>query len=80
MQDLILMKKLLKLIKIQAIYMIMMSIFSWKYPTMRHYCGGYKLLYLDVDDINIEDWWYFARTSKFFVKRTKTLENIFKYK
>lgn len=47
---------------------------------MRHYCGGYKLLYLDVDDINIEDWWYFARTSKFFVKRTKTLENIFKYK
>ena len=54
--------------------------FSWKYPTMRHYCGGYKLLYLDVNDINIEDWWYFARTSKFFVKKTKILENIFKYK
>lgn len=54
--------------------------FSWKYPTIRHHSGFRKPNYLDVNDINIKDWWYFARLSKYFVKRTKKIEEIFKYK
>lgn len=39
-------------------------LFSWKYPTMRHYIGRKKLTYLDSNNIFLEDWWYFARLSK----------------
>ena len=53
-------------------------LFSWRYPTMRHY-NGYKPFYLGINNIFIEDWWYFARLSKYFVKKTNNLNKIFNY-
>jgi len=61
------------------LYNIDYFFFSWKYPTIRHHTGYSKPIYLDVNDINLEDWWYFARQSKYFKKRTNRLEEIFKY-
>ena len=53
--------------------------FSWKYPTIRHYIGHNKPM--DKKKvINIEDWWYFARQSKYFQKKTFNLTEIFNYK
>ena len=53
-------------------------LFSWRYPTMRHY-NGYKPSYLDINNKFVEDWWYFARLSKYFVKKTTDLNQIFNY-
>lgn len=53
-------------------------IFSWRYPTMRHY-NGYKPSYLNINNKFVEDWWYFARLSKYFVKKTNDLNEIFNY-
>ena len=54
-------------------------IFSWRYPVMRHY-NGYKPSYLGINNNKfIEDWWYFARLSKYFVNKTNDLNNIFNY-
>lgn len=53
-------------------------LFSWKYPTMRHY-NGYKPTYLRINNKFLEDWWYFARLSKFFLKKTDNLNSIFNY-
>ena len=53
-------------------------LFSWKYPTMRHYLGKYKKpTYLDINNKIIEDWWYFARLSKYFIQKSKNLNKIF---
>jgi lipopolysaccharide biosynthesis glycosyltransferase len=54
-------------------------LFSWKYPTMRHYYGYYKPSFLDINNKILEDWWYFARLSKYFVKKTNNLNEIFNY-
>ena len=53
-------------------------LFSWRYPTMRHYIG-YKQTYLRNNNKFLEDWWYFARLSKYFVKKTDNLNKIFNY-
>ena len=55
-------------------------LFSWKYPTMRHYLGRkYKPSNLDVNDKILEDWWYFARLSKYFTQKIKKINKIFNY-
>ena len=54
-------------------------LFSWKYPTIRHYYGGYKPSFLDINNKNLDDWWYYARLSKYFVKKTNNLNKIFNY-
>jgi len=54
-------------------------LFSWKYPTMRHYIGHKKPNHLDSNNIILEDWWYFARLSKYFYKKTKNIKKIFNY-
>lgn len=54
-------------------------LFSWKYPTMRHYIGRKKPSYSDLNNINLEDWWYFARLSKYFLHKTKNINKIFNY-
>jgi len=42
-----------------------------KYPVIRHYKGAEK-------NLN-DDWYYFARKSKYFQKRSNNYSNIFKF-
>ena len=51
--------------------------FTWKYPTIRHYLGKYKPM--NNKYINADDWWYYARKSKYFKKITNNLTNIFNF-
>ena len=53
--------------------------FSWKYPTIRHYLGKYKPGHLKYNNNILEDWWYFARLSKYFVQKTQNIDKIFNY-
>ena len=52
--------------------------FSQKYPFIRHFLGPSKPMNSNMN--HIEDWWFFARRSKYYRKRTFKLENIFSYK
>ena len=52
--------------------------FSQKYPIIRHYLGPYKPM--NSNKNHIEDWWFFARKSKYYRKKSHKLENIFSYK
>ena len=62
------------------LYNIDYFLFSWKYPTMRHYLGGrHKPYHLETNNKLLEDWWYFARLSKYFVRKTKDITKIFNY-
>jgi hypothetical protein len=54
-------------------------LFSWKYPTIKHYYGRYKPSNQGINTKIMEDWWYFARLSKFFVKKDKNIKKIFNY-
>ena len=46
---------------------------------MRHYYG-YKPSYLKINNNKfVEDWWNFARLSKYFVNKTNDLNKIFNY-
>ena len=54
-------------------------LFSWKHPTMMHYVGHKKPSYLNSNNIILEDWWYFARLSKYFIQKTKNINKIFNY-
>ena len=54
-------------------------LFSWKYPTIKHYVGQKKPNYLDSNNKLLEDWWYFAKLSKYFLKKSKNLNKIFNY-
>ena len=51
--------------------------FENKYPTIRHYLYKTKPLYDNTTDR--EDWWYFARKSKYFIEKTDNLSNIFNF-
>ena len=54
-------------------------LFSWKYPVIRHY-NGYKPTYLRFNNNKfLEDLWYFARLSKYFLKKADNLNSIFNY-
>ena len=61
------------------LYNIDYFLFSWKYPTIRHYLGGNKPFLLDINDKILEDWWFFARLSEYFQTKTKNLYKIFNY-
>ena len=51
--------------------------FSWKYPSIRHYVAYSKPMYTETN--NIEDWWYFARKSKYYKRKTFNITNIFNF-
>ena len=54
-------------------------LFSWKYPTLKHYYGRYKPSNQGINTKIMEDWWYFARLGKYFVKKDKNINKIFNY-
>ena len=47
-------------------------LFSWYYPSIRHYLGYSKPIYSK--NSNKNDWWYFASKSKYFVKKAKIIK------
>ena len=49
--------------------------FAQKYPTIRHYLGPYKPIKSERN--HIEDWWFFARKSKYYKQKTSDLNKIF---
>lgn len=51
--------------------------FSCKYPTIIHYAYNSKPIFDNIS--NSEDWWYLARTSKYFSKKTENISLIFNY-
>ena len=51
--------------------------FVHKYPTIRHFLGGYKPR--DPNINHIEDWWFFARKSKYYNKDAKTYDSAFSF-
>ena len=52
--------------------------FSWKYPSIKHFIAYSKPNFKNRH--NKEDWWYFARKSKYFKKKSHNLSIIFNYK
>jgi len=52
--------------------------FANKYPTIRHFLGRYKPKNPNIN--YIEDWWFFARKSKYYVHNSKTHDTAFSYK
>ena len=52
--------------------------FAWKYPAIKHFVAYSKPNYHNKK--NKEDWWYFARVSKYFTFKSYNLSKIFKYK
>ena len=51
--------------------------YSSKYPSIRHFLGGSKPTRSDRG--HIEDWWYFARFSKFYVTKSNDINKIFNF-
>ena len=51
--------------------------FAHKYPTIRHFLGRYKPRN---DKINyIEDWWFYARKSKYYNNKAKSFKTAFSF-
>ena len=51
--------------------------FANKYPVVRHFLGGYKPRNPNVNFI--EDWWFFARKSKYYNDSSRNFESAFSY-
>ena len=51
--------------------------FASKYPSIRHFLGKSKPNKRDFG--HTEDWWYFARQSKFYVKKSRDSTKIFNF-
>ena len=51
--------------------------FAHKYPTIRHFLGSYKPRNPNINFI--EDWWFFARKSKYYNKNATSYNNAFSY-
>ena len=51
--------------------------FSQKYPTIRHFLGNYKPKHLNIN--YIEDWWYFARKSKYYNNKSSSFISAFSF-
>ena len=49
--------------------------FAHKYPTIRHFLGGYKPKNPNVN--HIEDWWFYARKSKYYINGANTYNSAF---
>lgn len=52
--------------------------FSQKYPTIRHFLGPSKPVKSEKN--HIEDWWFFARKSKYYKAKSSKSEEIFSFK
>jgi lipopolysaccharide biosynthesis glycosyltransferase len=52
--------------------------FAQKYPSIRHFLGPYKPMHSEVN--HIEDWWFFARKSKYYQQKSNKFKNIFSFK
>ena len=52
--------------------------FSSKYPSIRHFLGNSKPFHSKRG--HIEDWWYFARKSKFYATKSRNLNKVFNFK
>ena len=63
--------------KIGNIYDTDYYYFAHKYPTIRHFLGRYKPKNPNVN--YIEDWWFFARKSKYYVQNSKTHNTAFSF-
>ena len=51
--------------------------FSQKYPSIRHFLGPYKPMKSNKN--HIEDWWYFARISKYYKRKSFKFGKIFSF-
>ena len=51
--------------------------FSSKYPTILHYAYNTKPIFSNSS--KSEDWWYFARKSKYFSQKTENISTIFNF-
>ena len=51
--------------------------FAHKYPTIRHFLGRYKPKKPDVN--YVEDWWFFARKSKYYNASSRNFESAFSF-
>ena len=51
--------------------------FALKYPIIRHFLGGYKPRAPNIN--HIEDWWFFARKSKYYNKDAKSYDSAFSF-
>ena len=52
--------------------------FAHKYPTIRHFFGKYKPTGFNIN--HIEDWWFFARKSKYYNDKSKSFESAFSFR
>ena len=52
--------------------------FANKYPSIRHFLGDSKPI--RSKKANIEDWWYFARKSKFYIHKSSNINKVFNFK
>ena len=48
-----------------------------KYPTIRHFLGRYKPKNQYIN--HVEDWWFFARKSKYYAQNSKTYDTAFSF-
>ena len=72
------MEKIIKFNKVSGnIYDSDIFYYSSKYPSIRHFLGGSKPTQSDIG--HIEDWWYFARFSKFYVTKSYDINKIFNF-
>ena len=51
--------------------------FAWKYPAIKHFVAYSKPNFNN--KYNKEDWWYFAKKSKYFKEKSYNLSKIFNY-
>lgn len=51
--------------------------FSHKYPTIRHFFGKFKPINRNINFI--EDWWFFARKSKYYNINSDRFDNAFSF-
>ena len=51
--------------------------FSQKYPSIRHFLGPVKPIKFEIN--HIEDWWFFARRSKYYKRKSFKSDEIFSF-
>ena len=54
-----------------------MFYYAHKYPTIRHFLGNYKPRNPNINFI--EDWWFYARKSKYYNEKAKTYNQAFTF-
>ena len=51
--------------------------YASKYPSIRHFLGNSKPIKRDIG--HIEDWWYYARQSKFYITKSNDSKKVFNF-